>query len=127
MASEGRNGSVYPSKSVTSTSSYYDFNAYQRLREFDDHGLTKFAEEQKVEIKDLSDKLTTDDPELRAYLLGQETYLDHQTQTERPMDLSLATMSADQVAEFRESVARVGEDGLDDLETYMESHYGDNR
>ncbi|MGO0040846.1 hypothetical protein [Streptococcus suis] len=127
LASEGQNGSVYPSKSVTSTSSYYDFNAYQRLREFDDHGLTKFAEEQKVEIEDLSDKLTTNDPELRAYLLGQETYLDPQTQTERPVDLSLATMSADQVVDFIEAAKEVGDEKLEPLNKYMENHYGDTR
>ncbi|HEM3485731.1 hypothetical protein [Streptococcus suis] len=75
----------------------------------------------------LDDILSSNDPELRAYLLGQETYLDPKTQTEKPVDLSLATMSVDQVVEFRESVARVGEDGLDDLETYMENHYGDKR
>lgn len=127
LASEGQNGSVYPSKSVTSTSSYYDFNAYQRLREFDDHGLTKFADEQGIKEERLGDKITTNDPELRAYLLGQETYLDPQTQTEKPVDLSLATMSADQVVDFIEAAKEVGDEKLDPLNKYMETHYGDNR
>ncbi|MGV3312352.1 hypothetical protein ACEE16_10660 [Streptococcus suis] len=77
--------------------------------------------------QNISIGITTNDPELRAYLLGQETYLDHQTQTERPVDLSLATMSADQVVDFLEAAKNVGEDNLDVLNTYMENHYGDNR
>ncbi|HFU4501718.1 TPA: hypothetical protein ACGPA6_001118 [Streptococcus suis] len=75
----------------------------------------------------LGDILSSNDPELRAYLLGQETYLDPKTQTEKPVDLSLATMSADQVADFRESVKEIGKGNLESLNKYMENHYGDNR
>ncbi|HFI0078503.1 TPA: hypothetical protein ACGO39_000114 [Streptococcus suis] len=75
----------------------------------------------------LDDILSSNDPELRAYLLGQETYLDPKTQTEKPVDLSLSTMSADQVVEFKEVAEKIGEDNLDALNTYMENHYGDNR
>lgn len=98
----------------TSRSGYYDFNAFLRVSEFDNHGLTGLMSYSNIKDTELDRLIDLYDvsSQMAQYLKGEST------------DLMMSKFSPKDWESFNNVVGGFGNDSFGILESYLEEKYG---